>query len=58
LKSCNRYTAAPLVINQVQLNLAKKTFHASVEEHKQEKVNTKSKIADVYEAKNKMWFKL
>jgi hypothetical protein len=29
-----------------------------VEEHKQERVNSQSEIADVYEAKNKMGFKL
>jgi hypothetical protein len=29
-----------------------------IEEHKQERVNSQSEIADVYEAKNKMRFKL
>jgi hypothetical protein len=41
------------------IDLAKKTFpYKRVEEHKQEMINTQSEIADVYEAKVKIGFKL
>jgi uncharacterized protein (UPF0335 family) len=46
-----------LVINQA--DLAKKAFLCKrIEEHKQERINTQSEIADVYEAKMNMGFKL
>ena len=40
------------------IDLAKKTFSVSESKHKQERVNTQFEIADVYEAKIKMGFKL
>ena len=59
-KSCNCYTAAPLVINQPQLNWPRQENFSCkrIGEHKQERVNTKSEMTDVYEAKTKMGFKL
>jgi hypothetical protein len=60
LKSCNRYTAALLVINQAQLDCPRREgfSYQRIEEHKQVWVNTQSEIADMYEAKIKMGFKL
>jgi hypothetical protein len=41
------------------IDLAKKAFPCKrIEEHKQERINTQSKIADVYEAKINMRFKI
>ena len=41
------------------IDLAKKAFSCKrIEEHKQKRVNTQSEIADVYEAKIKVGFKL
>ena len=41
------------------IDLAKKAFSCKrIKEHKQKRVNTQSEIADVYEAMNKMGFKL
>ena len=59
-KSSNRYTTAPLVINQSQLDWPRQEGFSCkrIEEHKQEGINLQSEIADVYEAKNKMGFKL
>ena len=59
-KSHNHYTAAPLVINQTQLDWPRRKgfSYKRIEEHKQERVNTQSEIADVYEANNEMGFKL
>ena len=56
LKSCNRYTAALLVINQAQLDWPRQEefYCKQIEEHKQERVNKQSEIADMYEAKNNM----
>ena len=58
-KSSNRYTTAPLVINQAQLDLPRREGFSCkrIEEHKQERINTQSKIVDVYEAKIKVGFK-
>jgi hypothetical protein len=55
-KSCNCYTTAPLVINQPQLDWPRQENFSCkrIGEHKQERVNTKSEMADVYEAKTKM----
>ena len=55
-KSCNRYTTASSVINQGQhyWPCQKGFFCKRIEEHKQERVNTQSKIAYVYEAKIKV----
>jgi hypothetical protein len=60
LTPCNRYTAAQLVINQAQLDCPRQEGFPCkrIEEHKQERVNSQSEIVDVYEAKNKMGFKL
>jgi hypothetical protein len=51
--------AASLVINQTQLDWPRQEGFSckQIEEHKQERVNLQSKIADVYEAKNKIGFK-
>jgi hypothetical protein len=41
------------------IDLTKKAFSCKrIKEHKQERVNLQCEIADVYEAKNKMGFKL
>ena len=58
-EACNHYTTAPLVINQAQLDwLRQEDFSCKrIEERKQERINTQSKIADVYEAKIKVGFK-
>jgi hypothetical protein len=41
------------------INLAKKDFPCKpIKEHKEERINTQSEIADVYEAKMNMGFKL
>jgi hypothetical protein len=50
----------PLVINQAELDWPRQEGFPfkRIEEHKQERVNSQSEIADVYEAKNKMRFKL
>jgi uncharacterized protein (UPF0335 family) len=41
------------------IDLAKKAFPCKrIEEHKQESISTQSEIADVYEAKTSMGFKL
>ena len=55
-KSRNRYTATPLVINQAQLDWPRREGFSCkrIEEHKQERINTQSEIADVYEAKIKV----
>jgi hypothetical protein len=56
---CNRYTAAPLVINQAQLDWPRQEdfFSHRIEEHKQERINAQSEIADEYEAPMNMgWF--
>ena len=59
-KSCNCYTTALLVINQAQLGWTHQEgfFCKRIEEHKQERINTQSEIADMDEAKIKMGFKL
>ena len=51
---------APLVINQAQLDWPRQEGFSCkrIEEHKQERVNTQSEIADGYEEKIKMGFKL
>ena len=56
LKSSNRYTTAPLVINQTQLDWPRREGFSCkrIEEHKQERINTQSEIADVYDAKIKV----
>ena len=56
LKSSNRYTTAPLVINQAQLDWPHREgfFCKRIEEHKQERINTQSEIIDMYEAKIKV----
>ena len=55
-EACNHYTTAPLVINQAQLDWPRqKGFsYKRIEEHKQERINMQSEIADVYEAKIKV----
>ena len=55
-KSRNRYTAAPLVINQAQFDWpCQEGFsYKRIEEHKQKRINTQSEIANVYEAKIKV----
>ena len=55
----NRYTTAPLVINQAQLDWPRREgfFCKRIEGHKQEDVNTQYEIADVNEAKIKVVFK-
>ena len=55
-KSCNCYTAAPLVINQPQLDWPRQEDFSCkrIEEHKQERINKQYEIADVYEAKIKV----
>ena len=60
IRTCNHYTTAPLVINQAQLDRSRQEGFSCkrIEEHKQERVNMQSEIADVYEAKIKMGFKL
>ena len=60
VKSCNRYTIALLVIKQAQLDWPRQEGFSCkrIEEHKQDRVNTQFEIADVYEAKIKMGFKL
>ena len=52
----NRYTTAPLVINQAQLDWPRQEGFSCkrIEEHKQERINTQSEIANVYEAKIKV----
>ena len=59
-KSCNRYTAPPLVINQAQLDWPHQEgfSYKRIKEHKQERVNTQFEITYVYEAMNKMEFEL
>ena len=59
-KSSNRYTTAPLFINQAQLGWPRREGFSCnwIEEHKQERVNMQYEIADVYETKIKMGFKL
>ena len=51
----NRYTTAPLVINQAQLDWPRqKDFsYKRIEEHKQESINAQSEIASMNEAKVK-----
>ena len=51
-KSSNRYTTAPLVINQAQLNWPRREDFSCkrIKEHKQEDVNTQSDIANMNEA--------
>ena len=58
-EACNRYTTAPLVINQAQLDWPRQEAFSCkrIEEHKQERINTQSEIADVYEVKIKVGFK-
>ena len=55
-KSSNRYTTAPLVINQAQLDWPRQEAFSCkrIEEHKQERINTQSEIVDVYEVKIKI----
>ena len=55
-EACNNYTIAPLVINQAQLDLPRREGFSCkrIEEHKQERINTQSEIANVYEAKIKV----
>ena len=50
-KSSNRYTTAPLVINQAQLDWPRREGFSCkrIEEHKQEDVNTQSDIANMNE---------
>jgi hypothetical protein len=44
-----------LSTNHYSIDLAKKTFPCKrIEEHKQERVNSQSESADVYEANNKI----
>ena len=59
-KSGNCYTAGLLVINQEQLDWPRREGISCkrIEEHKQKRVNMQSEIADVYEAKVKVGFKL
>ena len=54
-KSCNCYTAAPLVINQAQLDCPRQEGFSCkrIEEHKQEDVNTQYDIANMNEAKQR-----
>ena len=49
----------PLVINQAQLDWPRQEGFSCkrIEEHKQERINTQSKIADVYKEKIKVGFK-
>jgi len=59
----NPATATPLLrrlsTKHNLIDLAKKAFSCKrIKEHKQKRVNTQSEIADVYEAMNKMGFKL
>ena len=51
-KSNNRYTTAPLIINQAQLDWPRwEGFSCKrIEKHKQEDVNTQSDIANMNEA--------
>ena len=58
-EACNRYTTSLLVINQAQLDWPHREGISckQIEEHKQERINTQSEIADVYEAKIKVGFK-
>ena len=58
-EACNRYTTVPLVINQAQLDWPRREgfSYKRIEEHKQERINTQSEIADVYEEKIKVGFK-
>ena len=55
-EACNYYTTAPLVINQAQLDWPRQEGFSCkrIEEHKQERINTQSEIANVYEAKIKV----
>ena len=55
LKSSNRYTTAPLVINQAQLDWPHwEGFSCKrIEEHKQEDINMQSDIANMNEANQK-----
>ena len=55
-EACNHYTTAPLVINQAQLDSPRQEGFSCkrIEEHKQERINTQSEIANVYEAKIKV----
>ena len=54
----NRYTTALLVINQAQLDWPRREGFSCkrIEKHKQERLNTQSEIANVYEAKIKVGF--
>ena len=49
----NRYTTAPLFINQAQLDWPRREGFSCkrIEGHKQERVNMQSEIADMYEPK-------
>ena len=51
-KSSNRYTIAPLVINQAQLDWPRQEgfSYKRIEEHKQEDINTQSNITNINEA--------
>jgi hypothetical protein len=56
-------TVTPLLLwlstKNKSIDLAKKVFPCKrIEEHKQERITMQSKIADMYEAKMNMWFKL
>jgi ADP-ribose pyrophosphatase YjhB (NUDIX family) len=58
-----RATVAPLLrwlsTKHNSINLAKKAFpYKQIEEHRQERINTQSEIADLYEANMNMGFKL
>ena len=52
----NRYATALLVMNQEQLDWPRQEGFSckQIKEHKQERVDTQSEIADVYQAKIKM----
>jgi hypothetical protein len=59
--SSRKYSSTPLlVINQAQLDWPRQEGfpYKWIEEQKQERVNLQFEIADVYEAKNKIGFKL
>jgi len=51
-ESCNCYTTAPLVIKQAQLDSPRQEGHSckQIDEHKQEGINTQSKIANMNDA--------
>ena len=55
-ESCNRYTTAPLVINQAQLDWPRQEGCSCkwIEEHTQESINTQSRIADMNDANIQM----